>query len=426
MSEEKIKQAESLSHKNFRFFEGKIEGYYKRFVIFEKNQLKDFYISLLNHFSNGREAILEKLGFDYGLKSFDDLNKEIMDEKSCLQYVLTELNKLDKNAAVYFGRDLGKYSPKMARMLEIINRSPGLVFVYSAFRTLEGIEIFSRVLKANGYEPYNPTLTPSGNRNRSVSNKLRYAIWSGTESEEERTNILNLYNSYENRYGEKLKVLLATSAGAEGIDLKNVRYVHIVEPYWHPVRIEQVIGRARRICSHASLPVELRTVEVLLYLMEFTQEQLSTDKSLELRLKDKSKMDNTTPFTSDQTIYEIASIKEDVNSQLLTAVKEASIDCVIHSKSGSKEGLKCFTFGGVTNDKFATTPSISAEESDAIAEANLVKVTWKAKTVTVEGIKYALREDTGELYDLESFKAKNPVLVGNLEKQGRRYKVTWI
>jgi len=94
MSEEKIKQAEALSHKNFRFFEGKIEGYYKRFVIFEKNQLKDFYTSLLNHFSNGREAILEKLGLDYGLKQYKELSKEILDDTNCLQYVLTELNKL--------------------------------------------------------------------------------------------------------------------------------------------------------------------------------------------------------------------------------------------------------------------------------------------------------------------------------------------
>ena len=93
-SEEKIKQAEALSHKNFRFFEGKIEGYYKRFVIFEKNQLKDFYTSLLNHFNNGREAILEKMGLDYGLKSHAELSKEILDDTNCLQYVLTELNKL--------------------------------------------------------------------------------------------------------------------------------------------------------------------------------------------------------------------------------------------------------------------------------------------------------------------------------------------
>ena len=34
------------------------------------------------------------------------------------------------------------------------------------------------------------------------------------------------------------------------------------EPYWHPVRIEQVIGRAKRICSHDKLPKELQTVDV--------------------------------------------------------------------------------------------------------------------------------------------------------------------
>ena len=160
--------------------------------------------------------------------------------------------------------------------------------------------------------------------------------------------------------------------------------------------------------------------------MEFSEEQLSDEVSIELRMRDKSKLDNNTPFTSDQAIYEIATIKEDVNSQLLTAIKEASVDCVIHSKSGSKEGLKCFTFGGVTQDKFASTPSISAEETDAVAKANIMKITWKAKTVTIDGIKYALREDTGELFDLESFKENNPVLVGNLEKQGRKYKATWI
>ena len=67
---------------------------------------------------------------------------------------------------------------------------------------------------------------------------------------------------------------MITSSGAEGITLKNTRFVHIMEPYWHPVRMEQVIGRARRICSHQDLPEELRTVKVFLYLMTFTKEQL--------------------------------------------------------------------------------------------------------------------------------------------------------
>ena len=77
--------------------------------------------------------------------------------------------------------------------------------------------------------------------------------------------------SSNNNIGEIIKVIMITSSGAEGITFRNTRYVHIVEPYWHPVRTEQVIGRARRICSHQALPEELKTVEVYMYLMTFTQ-----------------------------------------------------------------------------------------------------------------------------------------------------------
>ena len=62
---------------------------------------------------------------------------------------------------------------------------------------------------------------------------------------------------------------MITASGAEGISLMSTKYVHIVEPYWHPVRIDQVIGRARRICSHKNLPESDRTVDVFLYLMSF-------------------------------------------------------------------------------------------------------------------------------------------------------------
>ena len=39
-----------------------------------------------------------------------------------------------------------------------------------------------------------------------------------------------------NIYGDIIKVFMITASGAEGISLKNGRYVHIMEPYWHPVR----------------------------------------------------------------------------------------------------------------------------------------------------------------------------------------------
>lgn len=402
------------------------------------------------------KSVEEKLQNPDGVYAAEDREElmEVQKRLSAADYeakIQEALAQLKANAHRFLTPEaLETYSPKFLRILENIIDADnvGCNLIYSQFRTLEGVGILKLVLEANGFAQFKLKKGGSGMWTIDMAaediGKPKVALYTGTEDDEEKELIRNIFNSEwglvpsnivsqlekmgmtTNKLGETIKVLMITASGAEGIDLKNVRYVHIVEPYWHPVRIEQVIGRARRICSHANLPEHLRTVEVFLYLMEFTQEQLSDDMSLELRLKDKSKMDNATPFTSDQAIYEIASIKEDINSQLLTAIKEASVDCVIHSKAGSKEGLKCFTFGGVTPAKFASAPSIATEESDAVADANKVKITWKAKTVTVEGIKYAFRQDTGELYDLESFKSKNPVLVGNLEKVGARYKVTWI
>ena len=90
----------------------------------------------------------------------------------------------------------------------------------------------------------------------------------------------------------------------------------MVEPYWHPVRMEQVIGRARRICSHEDLPKELRTVEVFLYLMTFSEKQLTSDESIELRLKDKGKKTDRA-LTSDEALHEISNIKSSFEIELI-------------------------------------------------------------------------------------------------------------
>ena len=108
--------------------------------------------------------------------------------------------------------------------------------------------------------------------------KPSFALYTGIETVEEKEIIRNVFNgdwdkvpvslqsikrkNINNNLGEIIKILMITSSGSEGITLKNTRYVHIMEPYWHPVRTDQVIGRARRICSHKDLPPELRTVEV--------------------------------------------------------------------------------------------------------------------------------------------------------------------
>lgn len=176
---------------------------------------------------------------------------------------------------------LETYSPKFLNILENIQDDShvGLHLVYSQFRTLEGIGILKLVLEANGFAQFKIKKIGE-NWQLAIAeedmSKPKFALYSGTETAEEKEIIRNIFNgawkyvpesistkiqekAVNNMYGEIIKVLMITSSGAEGISLKNVRYVHIVEPYWHPVRIEQVIGRARRICSHQDLPEELRT-----------------------------------------------------------------------------------------------------------------------------------------------------------------------
>ena len=185
------------------------------------------------------------------------------------------------------------------------------------------------MLEANGYAEFRIKNTEQGwvmDVPMEDRGKPMFVLYTGTESAEQKEVVRNVFNgdwkfvspsleaelrqiSSDNKYGEIIKVFMITASGAEGISLKNTRYVHIMEPYWHPVRIQQVIGRARRICSHQELPEELRTVDVFLYLMVFSEEQL-TAMPLGLRLKDTSKRDGTTPFTSDQALFEIANLKK--------------------------------------------------------------------------------------------------------------------
>ena len=49
---------------------------------------------------------------------------------------------------------------------------------------------------------------------------------------------------------------MISPAGAEGLTLISTRQVHIMEPYWNQSRLDQVIGRAIRYCSHKDLPEE--------------------------------------------------------------------------------------------------------------------------------------------------------------------------
>ena len=389
---------------------------------------------------------LDAIDGKYDADDITDLEKDAATQKmGDLSYgkrIVEALKDLEKYASKYLSKTgLQSYSPKFLHILENIIDADhkGIHLLYSQFKTLEGIGILKLVLKENNFAEFKIKKNESGEYILNIlsedMNKPMFASYTGSETPEEREIIKNVLNSNwklvpsslvktlqtisdNNNLGQIIKVLMITSSGAEGISLKNVRYVHITEPYWHPVRIHQVIGRAKRICSHSDLPKELQTVNVFLYLMVFSEQQLTSDLSIELRLKDISKKDKKKVITSDEYLYEISSIKEEINASLLQSVKESAIDCSIHTRASSSEkDVKCFVIGNPSESKYIYTPNIDAQDKDEGMKLNKKKQVLKLNELVLNKIKYAYNKETQELYDYDSFAKDELLLVGKLIKQ---------
>jgi hypothetical protein len=370
---------------------------------------------------------------------------QILDKLGGVSYkerIEAAIKNMWENSNDYFTPEaLARFSPKFLHILDNIKDPEylGLHLVYSQFRTLEGIGLFSLVLEKNGFARFRIKKTASDvweiNIPEADLGKPTFALYTGTETTEEKEIIRRIFNgewdyiptnlsadlkkiAHNNNMGEIIKVLMITSSGSEGINLRNTRYVHIMEPYWHPVRTEQVIGRARRICSHKNLPKPLQTVEVFVYLMVLSAEQLKSDDAIELKRKDLSKGEPKVPVTSDQLLFEISEIKANLSMQLTDAIKETSFDCYIYSNG------KCMNFGDPDSTKFSYVPDYANQQNDVSVRANKKKIEWEGKPITLNGVKYVYRRMSPKLLNIYNEKSyleavKNPdvtpVQIGTLE-----------
>ena len=196
---------------------------------------------------------------------------------------------------------LHKFSIKFYKILKKVDRCNGPVFFYSNFKEHGGIEDFKQVLEYHGYSNFLDH----------DKGKKRYAIWSGEENLKEKDLIREVVNSKENADGSKIKIILGSPAIKEGVSLLRIRQVHILEPYWNMSRIEQVIGRAVRFCSHKDLPKDERNVDIYIYLAMLKQS-------------------NT--MSIDQQILSLALRKKMLVEQFETVLKKSSIDYYLFNK----------------------------------------------------------------------------------------------
>ena len=247
-------------------------------------------------------------------------NKSITDDikkiRETYSYDLDEFMEKEKVKSELL-QTLYNSSPKFLIIILNILRSAGPVLVYSNYVLMEGLQLFKVYLKYFGFSSYK-------DRNQGVPG-FRYIEYHGSIDKEQRSRNLAEFNVIENKDGSVAKIIMISPAGAEGLSLANTRQVHIMEPYWHEVRINQMIGRAIRFCSHKDLPKSERHVDVFRY-----------------------KCVRRTPnkkITTDQLIENLARSKEGLLRSFEDAIKEAAIDCELYKNHNLLvNDYKCFKF----------------------------------------------------------------------------------
>jgi hypothetical protein len=182
-------------------------------------------------------------------------------------------NTLANYGKIFSPEEIGKYSSKIASICAQIERATGIVLIYSEYIGGGAVPI-ALALEELGFTRFDKEVgslfkkAPVAQRVIQHQQKrfaAKYAMFTGDKhlSPDNRAELEAL--TTDNAIGQRIKVVIISKAGSEGVDFKNVRQVHIMEPWYNMNRIEQIIGRAVRNCSHADLPFVERNVQLFLY-----------------------------------------------------------------------------------------------------------------------------------------------------------------
>ena len=365
---------------------------------------------------------------------------------------------------------LETYSPKFAEMLKRIGEIPGSSLVYSNFLEAEGIGIFRICMEVNGYFPIEIVSGASGpmfSKATALSftdpakrGSPRYISFTGGVKDDVRRLALNIFNAkfselpesmnailtgagfMDNMRGQLCKVFCITAAGAEGLSLKNVRAVHIMEPYWNEVRLKQVKGRAIRIGSHLELAEADRDVSIFTYISVFSDEaqlakrgDMMIDETIRnidrVDRRDAVKMGLPIPavateyiLTSDERLYVISQKKKGIIDALESVMKSAAIDCELNYKQNKDGTFKCLPLKGSVGD-FLYTPDFDEDIAESakytlgesVSDIPVPKVSFQKYQGTIYRMRQIL-DATGAVTGFEMFDKDDAVFSKRLGTAG--------
>ena len=206
---------------------------------------------------------------------------------------------------------LENYSKKIHNICNHINNSIDSVSLIYSERIWSGVVPMAIALEEMGYS--RPNKKHNLLKNKKVEG-LNYIMITGNKlfSKNNKEEIKHAVQE-ENKNGSKIKVIIISLAGAEGIDFKFIRNAFIMDPWYNMNRLEQVIGRCIREGSHLSLPPQQRNCCIYLYAVT-------------------NGIENE---TIDMKVYRMAESKEIQISNVSRVIKENAIDCILSNKEKS-------------------------------------------------------------------------------------------
>ena len=224
--------------------------------------------------------------------------------------------------------NLGRVSPKAAFVLSRIPKARGVIFVYSRF-IKSGALPFAIALEANGYTPagrdkplfVNGVVDGRGKQcalcekrevgHTSSTHKFtpaKYVLLTGQAAYSANNPVaIQMARSKDNTDGRNVKVVIGSQVASEGIDLRFTREIYVFDSWFHLNKMEQVLGRGVRTCSHALLPEAYRNCTIHLLVNSYGQ-----DSAVE---------------TADMYMYRNATVKALQIGRVTRVLKRYALDC---------------------------------------------------------------------------------------------------
>jgi hypothetical protein len=190
-------------------------------------------------------------------------------------------------------KSIAELSCKYAEIVRLVIEKPGNAFVYGEYVTGSGTIVLALCFEGMGYTRYNESssmfmgvgagkIKPycAGSDPDIITRKIRPEIKSYQEdangriivprryalltketakAENKFHSMMEAMNSYENRHGDYIKVLISSRVGRDGINVNNVRQIHLIGSEWNQSGMYQALSRGIRATSHEDLLSEERS-----------------------------------------------------------------------------------------------------------------------------------------------------------------------